>query len=304
MESWTWVYLSVMAAAAQSVRTGGQKQLAANLSPMAVTFTRFIYGLPFVLTYFGVICAIYDLGLPTVTPYFLGFSFATGFAQITATVLLIYLFSLRNFAVGTTYARTEAFLTAVVGTLFFSEVIRLQGWFAIAVSVVGVVLITIARTEIAGSSLISRLFNKSAVVGVSSGLGFAFASLCLRQASLSLDGTNFLYTASFTLVTVVVMQICLIGIYLLVAEREQFALLARHWKLGTFVGLTSAIGSVGWFTAMTIQSPSYVKALGQIEFLFTLAISVLFFRERSSRLELAGMALVAAGIVYLLAVAR
>ena len=41
-----------------------------------------------------------------------------------------------------------------------------------------------------------------------------------------------------------------------------------------------------------------------LEFIFTLAISVLFFKERSSPKELAGIALVAAGIIYLLAVAR
>ncbi len=52
-----------------------------------------------------------------------------------------------------------------------------------------------------------------------------------------------------------------------------------------------------------MQNPSFVKALGQIEFIFTLVISVLFFHEKSSRGELAGMALVVLGIVYLLMVA-
>ena len=104
--------------------------------------------------------------------------------------------------------------------------------------------------------------------------------------------------------TVVCIQTTILGTYLLVAERDQFRILLREWKVSAFVGLTSIIGSIGWFTAMTIQSPSYVKALGQIEFIFTLAISVLFFKERSSPKELAGMALVAAGIIYLLAVAR
>ena len=77
----------------------------------------------------------------------------------------------------------------------------------------------------------------------------------------------------------------------------------REWKVGTFVGITSALGSIGWFTAFTLQKASLVKAVGQIEFIFTLAISILFIRERTSPVELCGMLLVVAGIVYLLVAA-
>ena len=51
---------------------------------------------------------------------------------------------------------------------------------------------------------------------------------------------------------------------------------------------------------MTIERAAYVKALGQIEFIFTLAVSILYFREKSSPKELVGMSLVAGGIVVLL----
>jgi drug/metabolite transporter (DMT)-like permease len=301
MDSWTWVYLTLMASTAQAVRTGGQKHLTAHLSPFAVTFVRFLYGLPFAVLYFLIIQNQYDKPFPILSTTFLGFSLAMGLMQIAATTLLIYLFSLRNFATGTTYARTEAFLTAIVGALFFNEVIQLQGWFAIGVSVSGVLLITVVRTS---GAMVTRLWNKSAAIGLGSGLAFAFSSLLLRKASLSLGDSDFLFTAALTLMTVVCIQTTILGTYLLVAERDQFRILLREWKVSAFVGLTSIIGSIGWFTAMTIQSPSYVKALGQIEFIFTLAISVLFFKERSSPKELAGMALVAAGIIYLLAVAR
>jgi uncharacterized membrane protein len=51
---------------------------------------------------------------------------------------------------------------------------------------------------------------------------------------------------------------------------------------------------------MTIERAAYVKALGQVELLFTLALSVLFFKERSTPKELLGMALVAGSIIVLL----
>ena len=297
MDSWTWVYLTLMASAAQAVRTGGQKHLTAHLSPIAVTFVRFLYGLPFAILYFLVIQYVYDKPFPSLSPTFLGFTLAMGITQITATALLIHLFSLRNFATGTTYARTEAFLTAVVSALFFNEVIQLQGWVAIGVSVAGVVLITIARTD---GALVTRLWNKSAAIGLGSGLGFAFSSLLLRRASLSVGDSNFLFTAALTLMTAVIIQTTILGVYLLVVERDQFRILVREWRVGAFVGLTSIIGSIGWFTAMTLQNAAYVRALGQIELVFTFAASYLAFRERLSRSEFGGIVLVTIGILILI----
>lgn len=303
MENWSWVYLTLMASAAQAMRTGGQKHLTQHMNTLAVTLVRFVYGLPFVAVYFLILLYVFEKDIPVPTPYFLSFCLLASVSQIVATVLLIYLFSFRNFAVGTTYARTEAFLTAVVGALFFGEMINLQGWLAIAISVAGVVIITVVRTNVSGGGWVTRIWNKSAVVGLASGLTFALASLYVRRASLSLGDDTVLFPAALTLLTMVLMQSAMLGAYVLARQRTQIPTMLREWKVGILVGATSALGSVGWFTAFTLQKASFVKALGQIEFIFTLAISVLFFRERSSPGELIGMALVVTGIVYLLSVA-
>jgi len=304
MESWGWVYLTFMAASAQALRTGGQKHLTQHLGTLAVTLVRFAFGLPFAAAYLAVLLFMLDRDIPTLTVTFLAYCLAGSLGQIVATLLLIYLFSLRNFAIGTTYARTEAFLTAVVGAIFFGEFIALLGWLAIGISVVGVIIITVARTAYdGGGGAMSRLINPSAAVGLTSGLGFALASLFIRRASLSLGEEGAMFPAAVTLVTVIVIQCTLLGAYLLYAQRDQFAIIARQWKTGVFVGATSTLGSIGWFTAFTMQNAGFVKALGQIEFIFTLAISVLFFKEKSSRGELIGMALVVAGIVTLLTAA-
>jgi drug/metabolite transporter (DMT)-like permease len=304
METWGWVYLTFMAASAQALRAGGQKHLTQHLSTHAVTLVRFAFGLPFALVYFAILLNVLDKDIPTLTLAFVAYCLAGSLSQIVATLLLIYLFSLRNFAVGTTYARTEAFLTAVVGAIFFGEFINLLGWVAIAISVAGVVVITVVRTAYDdGGNVIARLVNPSAAVGLISGLAFALASLFIRRASLSLGEDGYLFPAAMTLVTVIVIQCVLLTSYLLFAQRAQFAIIVRQWKVGVFVGATSTLGSIGWFTAFTMQNAGFVKALGQIEFIFTLAISVLFFKEKSSRGEVAGMALVVAGIIALLAAA-
>ncbi len=59
------------------------------------------------------------------------------------------------------------------------------------------------------------------------------------------------------------------------------------------------LASIGWFTAFTIQNAAYVRALGQIELVFTFAASAFFFRERTNRVEVPGISLVVAGILIL-----
>ena len=96
------------------------------------------------------------------------------------------------------------------------------------------------------------------------------------------------------------LQTLLLGGYQAWRRPDELLGSLRLWRPCLFVGVTSAAGSAGWFTAMTVERATYVKALGQIEFLLALGVSTLFFRERATRPELAGMALVGAGILVLL----
>ena len=300
MTSWIWIPITLFAAVMQTVRTAGQKHLTVHLDPISVTLVRFLFGLPFAALYLACVAIGSDASIPAPNATFIGYTLLGGVAQILATVLLIYLFSLRNFAVGTTYARTEAFLTAFIGTLFFGEWISAQGWIAVIISVAGVVVLTIARSQVQSSSLLRRLWNRAAAIGLGSGLGFALASLSIRKASLSFGIDDFLLTAGITLVAMVCLQTLIMIVYVAIKSPAQFAVIARHWRVSLFVGVTSALGSIGWFTAMTVERAAYVKALGQVEFVFALAVSTLFFRERTTRIELLGMALVAGGVVILL----
>ena len=299
MSAHLWIVLTLFAVVMQTLRTAGQKKLSDHMDPVAATLVRFLFGLPFAIIYLLAVWRWYAADLPPTNATFWTFAVIASVTQVVATALLIYLFSLRNFAVGTTYARTEAFLTAFVGALFFGELITLSGWAAILVSVAGVVVLTIARTQIEAITLLQRLWNRAAAVGLASGLCFALASLSLRKASLSLEIENFQLSAGMTLVTMVTIQTLMTAGYVGLKSAHQFRAIFIRWRPCLFVGLTSALGSIGWFTAMTLERAAYVKALGQIEFIFALAISTFFFRERSNFLELAGMALIAAGVLLL-----
>jgi drug/metabolite transporter (DMT)-like permease len=73
-----------------------------------------------------------------------------------------------------------------------------------------------------------------------------------------------------------------------------------NWRIAIWVGLVGVAGSAGWFTAMTLQKVAYVRALGQIELVFTFLASWLVFKEAINKSELLGCILIVGGILLLL----
>jgi drug/metabolite transporter (DMT)-like permease len=191
--------------------------------------------------------------------------------------------------------RSEILLTALIGITFFTEQISVMGWIAMFASVGGLILISIAKQDGVGS-----LWNLSAAFGLGAGLAFALTSLFLRQASLSFGLDDAVFSAAITLVYMVTLQtvICLVlvGIW----KPQELTQLKGLLKPAIFVGVTSVLGSAGWFTAMTLQSASYVKTLGQVEFLITLMLSIFYFKEKPTPMELLGMGLIVLGAMLLL----
>ncbi len=290
----SWVFWTLIAATMQAVRTAGQKQLSLSVSPLGTTMVRYLFGLPFAVVYLIVLLAD-RVGLPPVNATFLIAGFLAAILQIVATVLLIRLFALRNFAVGSTYIRTEVLLTALIGFSVFGEEIVLMGWAAILIAVAGLVMINVART-----GGLNGLWDRSALYGLGAGLSFALTSLLIRRASLSFGIDDSMLTAAMTLVYMVLLQTAMTVLVISATAREQFGRVLNAWRPCLFIGVTSVAGSIGWFTAMTLELASYVKTLGQIEFLLTFAIGWYYFRERPLPLETIGMVLIVVGVIVLL----
>ena len=82
-------------------------------------------------------------------------------------------------------------------------------------------------------------------------------------------------------------------------EKNSIIRVARTWRSSVWVGLAGMIASTGWFTAMTLEKAALVRALGQIELLFTLLFTVFLFRERISAIELTGSAFIVLGLLVL-----
>jgi drug/metabolite transporter (DMT)-like permease len=148
--------------------------------------------------------------------------------------------------------------------------------------------------------LLTSLAEKPALVGIASGAFFGLSAISYRGASLTLGEHGFLIRAAYTLACVTVFQTLVMAIYMRVREPGQVSAVLRAWRVSAWAGITGMIASACWFTAMTIQSAAYVRALGQIELVFTFAASIFLFHEWPNRAEVVGILLVIAGILLLL----
>jgi drug/metabolite transporter (DMT)-like permease len=296
----TWMIITVAAAFLQNLRSALQKHLKDSVGTTGATFVRFGFGVPFAGIFLAILCIGAGEQLPvTSSRFFLWAAIGAG-AQIWATFLLVYLFSFRNFVVGTAYSRTEPAQAALFGVVLLGELPRPMGLAAIAVTVLGVMLISVAHNRINPFILIGSLFSRTAAIGIASGTLFGLAAVAIRTASLELGGPNFLIQASFTLAVVIALQTAVMLAWLLVSDRPKLAAIRHAWRPALATGFFGATASLGWFAAMTLQQAALVKAVAQVEIVFTVAASLLFFREKINGREIAGTVMIVAGILLLL----
>ena len=295
-----WVPVTLAAAFMQNLRSALQKHLKESLSTSGATYCRFAYAVPLAIAYVVLLGEGFGFEWPAPNPRFALFAMVGGLTQITATALLVYLFALRNFAVGTTYSKTETVQAAVFGVVILGEPVSLAAAIAIGVSLAGVMIISVARSRLTLRNLLRGWTGRAAFIGVLSGTFFGLSAVAYRAASLSLGGEGFLMQAAFTLACVVVFQSAVMTVWIRLREPGELTRVLRGWRVASLVGVSGMLGSAGWFTAMTLENAAYVRAVGQIELVFTLVASYFFFRERSTALELAGIVLIVGGIVILL----
>ncbi|WP_137129843.1 DMT family transporter [Rhizobium sp. FY34] len=294
-----WIPITIAAAFLQNLRSVLQKHLQGSLGTRGASFVRFGYGLPVAVLYVLALHVIGGYRLPGLN---LGFAFWViigGLAQIYATMMLVYLFSLRNFTVGTAYSKTEPMQAALFGLLILGETLSLGTVLAILTGIVGVMIISVARSPLSPSGLLRALASRTALIGIASGGVFGISAVAYRSASLSLDGPNAVMQAAFTLACVTGFQTLYMLVWMLATDRSEIGKVVRSWRTSSLVGLAGVVGSAGWFTAMTLQQVAYVRALGQIELVFTFMASVFLFKEKINRLEVAGCLLIVACILAL-----
>jgi len=295
-----WIPLTILAAFLQNLRSAFQKHLKSSLSTAGASYVRFLYACPFAIMYCLGISYFFEVPIPEPNQTFLIFCFLGGISQILFTILLIYLFSFRSFAVGTIYSKTEVIQVAFLSLIFLGDEISIIAIAAIFISVIGVIILSASKSDTQIRSIFLSLFKRTTIIGLACGAFLGASSVFYRGASLSLENANLGMRAAFALAVSVIIQSVLMGIYLKIKEPGQITKIFQNWRPALTVGVAGVLGSICWFTAFTIQNAAYVRALGQIELIFTFIASIVFFREKTKINEVIGICLITLSIIILL----
>ncbi|MFY0690735.1 MAG: DMT family transporter [Paracoccaceae bacterium] len=295
-----WIPVTIFAAFMQNLRFMLQKHLkATQLSTGGATFSRFLYSAPLVAMLLWVYVRISGVEPPSLSGRFFQFALSGGVAQILATACVVALFAQRNFTVGIALKKSEVILTAVVGLVVLGEGVAPIAVFAILLGFAGIILLSDPPAGGEAVALRKRLFNAASGYGLGAGLLFGVSAVCYRGALLELGVGDPFLAAMTTLSVVTAWQVVVMLVWLRWREPGEIGRVLAVWRVATPLGIASMLGSIGWFVAFSLQNAAYVKALGQIELVFTFWASIFVFREKSHWREIAGVALIVASILFL-----
>lgn len=278
-----WIPFTLLAAFMQAWRNAFQKQLSKDVNAVGVTLARFIWAGPLAAVYVWSLYQYQPVELPNFSGRFIAFVVGASVAQIIATTLMVKLFQLKNYAIGVGLAKSEAILAAILGVMFFASTLTPIGWLGVLLGAFAVFLLSGVRLR--------YISWPTLLFGLGSGLAFALTSLWVREASLLLS-LPFPYSAAWVLLWVIATETIMLVIWLLLKDKNTLLALFKRPRLTVLISTFSCIGSLGWFTAMSLETVALVKTLGQIEILFSLLISIFFFKEKLVRNDHLGLWLI------------
>ena len=294
--SWLWIVFTVAASGAQTARNAMQRDLIATLGTAGATFVRFLFGLPFALLFLALVSAASGVAPPTPGPTSLLWTGFGGVSQIIATGLMLAAMREKSFVVAIAYTKTEPVQVALFGLLFLGD--RVTGGMAaaIAVATLGVMLMSWPKRSAEAAPTSWR----AAVFGLVSAAMFAFSAIGYRAGILALGAPNFVLGASTILALALAIQSGLIVIGLALFDRALLARIFRAWRPSLLAGFMGALASQFWFLAFAIDTAARVRTLALIEMIFAQVVTKKIFQQKTSAREIAGMAIMIAGVVILM----
>jgi drug/metabolite transporter (DMT)-like permease len=256
-------------------------------------FVRYAYGFPLALIVAIVTFGIVGAPIPAIPARFWPIIAGAGVIQILGTVALLRAFDLRDFAIGTVYAKTEVILVAVVSAIALGEPLEPLGWVAAFLCMAGVAWLAAPNRL---RDILGNARDPAALMGVAAAGCFAVAAVGIRGASTSMEGPTW-NRALVTLTVMLGIQTLVNAGQLAVTDRAELTNVGRAWRSALPVGVLSLCGSIGWAVAVTLTNAAKVRTLGQVEIVIAFAISAWVLHEQHRRAEYAASALVLVGVV-------
>ena len=295
-----WIPVTIAAAFFQNLRSALQKAIKGRLSTMGASYARFFYAWPLAILYVWGLSHFGGYEMPRAHAGFLVWCLLGGLAQILFTVVLLWMFSFRSFAVGTTFSKLEVVLIAGLGAVLLGDTVGWWAILAIAIGAAGTVILAMTESKLTLGGLIRGLGEKATLVGLLCAALLGASVVFFRGAALSLNHPEIVMAAAYTLAIALIMQTVGMGLWFLIWDRPELGRVITEWRRAAPAGIAGMLGSVCWFTAFTLQNAAYVRAVGQIELVFTFIASVFFFGETVKRSEVAGIALIVCAILMIL----
>lgn len=295
-----WILFTVAAAGFQCWRTAKQQKLRGQLSVNGAGVVRYLYGVPAGMLILGLYLLVFGGEVGGFSAVFLAYAAAGGLGQILGTNLLIMSFSSRGFAVGTAYSKTEAIQASVIAIVLLGEHLSWLSWLGILVSVGGVLYLSLAGRNLSARGLLEATRQPAALLGIGAGFCFAVCAVFIKAANMALPGTDVILNALICLVVINSMQTVMQGGYLLLREPAEVLRVFASWRDSVWVGALSAAGSGCWFSAFALAPVALVRAVGQVEIIFTLLVSRFYLRESVKTQDRVGALVVVAGVVLVL----
>lgn len=280
-----WVFFTVFAAFCQAWRNAFQSRLSRDVNTLGVTLARFLWASPLAAVYLWLLYQWQPTDMPSFSYQTILYVCGAAVMQIVATSLMVVLFKQKNFAVGAGLAKCEAPVAAFLGVFFFGTVLTPWGWLGVALGAIAVLMLSMPQGW-------QTLSPKTALIGLACSSSFALTSLWVREASQSLPIT-FPHSAAWVLLMVISLQTVLLVGYLWVKDKATLKSMFHHNRLVVMTSVASFLGSLGWFSAMALQSVPYVKTLGQIEIFFMMLVSAFWLKEATKKKDLVALCLVA-----------
>ena len=293
-----WVIFTVLAAFFQNLRTSLQKRLNKNLSLVASAYVRFAFALPFAFIIFFINFRSLDIVQIILDQNnFIYYTFLGAIFQVIFTLLLLYLFKFSNFVVGTSLSKTEVIQIAIFEYIILKDKLNLFGIIGIIVATIGVIVITIKDVKL----FFRNFFSKVTLIGLTTGLILGLSVVYFRAAALSLENfsSNF-DKAIATLFFGLFIQTAVVTTYLLIFEKSEFKKFYQNKVEICFTGLAGFLATLSWFFAFTLIQASFVRAVGQIEILFSYMSSKYLFKEKITFIEIMGIIIFISGATLLL----
>ena len=293
-----WIVVTIIAAFFQNLRSSFQKKINKDVSTIASTYVRFSFALPLALVlffiYFRDINVIYDV---INQPGFLINVTLASIFQVIFTFVLLYLFKFSNFVVGTSLSKTEVVQVAIFEYFILNEKLSKLGISGIIISTLGVIILSIKDLKL----FLQNIFSKTTLIGLISGLFLALSIVYFRSAALSLENFNSNFEKVITtLLFGLLIPTIILTIYLLLFEKNEFIKLYNDKYDCMLIGVGGFFASLSWFYAFTLIQVSFVRAVGQIELLFSYFSSRYFFKEKVRVTEIIGIIIFVFGVTILL----